>query len=34
MNQKKKKQLRRGLINWYEFDSKDYYYEIKVLSLK
>lgn len=28
------KQLKRGLINWYEFDSKDYYYEIKVLSLK
>lgn len=26
-----KKQLNRGLISWYEFDSSKYRYEIKVL---
>lgn len=27
-------QLKRKLINWYEFDSKDYKYEIKILNVK
>ena len=28
------KAYRRGLVSWYEFDSKDYEYRIKVLNLK
>lgn len=27
------KQLRRNLISWYEFSSKNYLYEIKVVNL-
>lgn len=27
------KQVKRGLIEWYEFTSQNYWYEIKVLSL-
>lgn len=32
--EKYEKALARGLISWYEFDTKDYIYTIKVLSLK
>lgn len=28
------KQIDRGLIHWFEFDSKDYEYRIKVLDVK
>ena len=28
------KQLKRGLIYWYEYSSKNYIYEIKILSLR
>ena len=32
--EKHEKALARGLISWYEFDTKNYIYTIKVLSLK
>ena len=32
--EKHEKALARGLISWYEFDTKNYIYTIKVLNLK
>ena len=32
--EKHDKLIKKNMIQWYEFDSKDYVYEIKVLSLK
>lgn len=32
--EKYEKALARGLISWYEFDTKNYIYTIKVLNLK
>ena len=32
--EKHEKALARGLISWYEFDTKNYIYAVKVLSLK
>lgn len=31
--EQREKAVKRNLVNWYEYDTKDYHYEIKVLSI-